>query len=172
VTGEEVWYKFYSNTSGARIRLLNAQFDGVIDLYDETGSLFDDEDMTFLDDKEALNYVGLDTAAWYFVAISNYDSSIGTGTFSSCLQRLNRSYAASVGPKELCSNFKPQWTRANQYMTNFYQLPGYQLTQNAASGQSPLSDPNLNLRFSTTYLTIVNGMYNLTDERVIPKVCK
>lgn len=164
VTGEDVWYKFQTISSGVRINLTNAAFDGVIQLYDHLGSLVEHENVVGLSSNEHLNVGSLVAGNWYYVAVRNYNSSVATGNFNLCLQRLAAgSCTGGGGTMELCSNFKPAWTGASQYITTFTSVPGGVVTTHTSTGQFPLSIPAAALEFSTSYSTSVAAVYNLTN---------
>jgi len=164
LTGEDVWYKFQTTSSGVRISLTNIAFDGVVQLYNNSGILVEHENVTGLSSNEFLNVGSLTAGSWYYVAIRNYNSALGFGTFNLCLQRLAAGSCAGVsGSLVLCANFKPVWTGANQYITTFTSIPGGAITSYASTGQFPLSVAAAALQFSTSYSSSVAAIYNLTD---------
>lgn len=120
ITGQDVWFTFVATTPGVRIRVLTSAFNGLIELQDASGNTIDSENMMSTKTNETLNNGNLIVGQTYYVAIRNYDSAQGTGTFYICLTELPASQCASPsGPYTLCSTFKALNTSAYQYVFNF-----------------------------------------------------
>ena len=164
VTGEDVWYKFNAVSTAARIRLLNPAFDGVLELYTNTGVLVESENLTGLSSEEAMNTSGLTQGNQYYLAVRNYNSASGNGNFSLCVQHLMPSSCAVEGSNmELCSNMKPQWTGANQYVFTFTSVENSTVTTGTSSSQLPMSTISLGLRYGSSYIAGVEAVYHLAD---------
>jgi hypothetical protein len=115
--------------------------------------------------QEVLNYTGLTEGLQYYVGVRNYNNSPG-GTFTICIAPLMDSHCNDgSGTYNLCSNYKAAWTGANSYTYNFVPVnptPGSP-TAFTSSSQAPLASPSLALRYSGSYTSTIDAVYNLTN---------
>jgi PKD repeat protein len=120
ITGQDVWFNFVATTPGVRVRLLTSAFNALIELQDAQGNTLDTENLLSNKSNETLNIGDLQVGDTYYVAVRNYNSAQGTGTFYICLTELPAAACASnSGPYTLCSTFKSTNTSAYQYVFNF-----------------------------------------------------
>jgi hypothetical protein len=164
ITGEDVWYKFVAPSPGVRIVLTSPTFNSLIELQDNIGNQIDAENINSNGGLECLNYVGLTEGNTYFVAIRNYNSASGTGTFTICVQALLDSRCAyGPGIYPLCQSFKALWTGANSYTYRFQPGGGNPMTSMNGGGHILLSSAQLALQYGGTYNATVDGVFNLTN---------
>jgi hypothetical protein len=124
ITGEDVWYKFVAAEPGIRIEVASSSFDGVIELQTAGGTTLESENIVAGTGTEILNHYNpmspLVPGQTYYVAVRNYDSGQGTGTFTICLQRIADSGCNSgPGPYTSCNTFKAVSTMAQSYTFTF-----------------------------------------------------
>ncbi len=164
ITGEDVWYKFTAVSPGVRVIVNTTAFDAVIELHNNLGAELNAENLTGMAGTEILNYAGLTEGAQYFVAIRNYNSALGNGAFTVCIQALMDSRCdEGSGTYALCSNFKPDWTGASNYVFNFTPSLGGATTSASYAGQIPLSTPALALQNGVAYINTVDAVYYLSN---------
>ena len=139
-TGEDLWHRFVANSPGVRIVCTTTAFDAVIELQDAAGNTIAQENALSGIGSEMLNHYDplnpLIIGQTYYFAIRNYDSSLGTGTFSVCVQRIRATACNSgTGPYSLCDNFKAMNVGAQSYTFVFTDTgTGEQFTQTSSSG--------------------------------------
>lgn len=120
VTGEDLWYKFIAPEPGIAIRVTSSANDILIELQDAQGQMIDSENIVAGIGNEYLNYGQLVVGQIYYVAVRNFNSQMGEGTFSLCLQKLKDTYCAStnvLNPTP-CTVFKA--TAVGSYLYNFH----------------------------------------------------
>jgi len=123
VTGEDVWYRFTANSPGARIFVNTASFDAIIELQDALGNTLATENAVTGIGSEILNYYSVGTplvvGQEYFIGVRNNNSSLGTGSFSICVQKIRATSCNSTGPYAMCGTFKATSVGANAYTFTF-----------------------------------------------------
>jgi hypothetical protein len=124
VTGEDAWYRFIALEPGIRIEVTTSSFDGVIELQTSGGTTLDTENIVAGLGSEIMNHYNpvspLVTGQTYYIAVRNYDSSLGNGTFTICLQKIADSGCNSgPGPYTSCNTFKAVSTNAQTYTFTF-----------------------------------------------------
>jgi hypothetical protein len=167
VTGEDVWYKFVANSPGIRVRVTTTAINALVEMQTDSGTLVDVENVQSVPGSEILNYDNLVIGATYYVAVRNYNSAQGTGTFTICLTKLmNTTCNSTSGPYNMCGSFKCNSTSANTYTFNYTSTTTsttYSLTQASTNCRFkdviglPMGD-SYNVRIDATYsVTIGNG---------------
>jgi len=147
VTGEDVWYRFTANSPGARIVVSSSEFDALVELQDAAGNTLDIENVVAGTGSEMMNYYSstapLLNGQTYYIAVRNYNSAVGSGTFNICVQRLARPQCnQGPGPYNLCQTFKSTSVGAVSYSFIYTNNVTAQVhTINTAAGVtiSPLS---------------------------------
>ncbi|MFM9986821.1 MAG: MopE-related protein [Flavobacteriales bacterium] len=164
VTGEDIWFTFTAASTAVRISLSTSSFDGVLELHNAGGTEIDVENMTGFGGTERMNFNGLTEGNQYFVAIRNYDSALGTGAFSLCVQHLMDSNCDyGPGTYAMCTNFKADYSGANLYIFHFTPIGGGATTTASGTSQVSLGLISLGLQYGATYVNTIDALYNLTD---------
>ncbi len=164
ITGEDVWYRFMAASSGVRVVVNTTAFNSVIELQNSTGTQLNVENLTGVGGTEILNYSGLVEGNTYYVAVRNYNSALGNGTFTVCIQSLLDSRCGDgTGTYALCSSFKPLFAGANSYTFNFTPTLGGATTSTTAAGSILLSLPALALQYGASYNVTVDATFNLLN---------
>lgn len=164
ITGEDLWFTFTAASPAVRISLTNPAFDGVLELHNAGGAELDVENMTGFGGTERMNYGSLTEGNQYFVAVRNYNSVQGTGTFTLCIQHLMDSNCDyGPGTYAMCTNFKADYTGANTYIFHFTPFGGGTTTSASGSSQVNLGLVSLGLQYGATYVNTIDALYNLTD---------
>jgi len=172
ITGEDVWYRFTANSPGARIVVSSAEFDALVELQDAAGNTLDVENVVAGTGNEMMNYYSptqpLVSGQTYFIAVRNYNSAIGSGTFGICVQRINRTACnQGPGPYTLCQTFKCTSVGAISYSFIYTNQTTSQVhTVNTSAGVtiSPLSGllPGYNYTVSLqAHFALEDGAGNL-----------
>lgn len=120
ITGEDLWYKFIAPEPGIAIRVTSSANDILIELQNSQGQVLDTENLVAGLGNEYLNYGQLVVGQTYYVAIRNFNSQMGEGTFTLCLQKLQDTYcAANNEPNPTpCTVYKA--TTVGCYQYNFH----------------------------------------------------
>ncbi|MFM2195645.1 MAG: hypothetical protein RL092_1245, partial [Bacteroidota bacterium] len=166
ITGEDQWYQFTAQTEGVSIVLNTSTFDALIELQSVDGTFIAEENAVSGLGNEILNFMGLNSGTTYRVGIRNYNSALGTGSYTCCVKQLKRggcSYGA--GPYSLCQIFKAQFVSGAQYRYLFTGNTG------PANGQTftKLSNTDLlvlnsvtpTLPYGSGYNVLISNVYNL-----------
>ncbi|MFM9984020.1 MAG: T9SS type A sorting domain-containing protein, partial [Flavobacteriales bacterium] len=159
--GQDVWYKVVLPTSAIRVSL-NTGFDAVISLHDAAYTFIDNENVNPGTGNEILTTNGL-TPGTYYVAVRSFAGAVGP--FTVCIQALMQSSCDDgSGTYDLCTNFKPDYTGANQYIFHFTPTSFVGPTVSASSSsQIPLSSAGLGLRHGESYEVTVDGLFNVAN---------
>jgi PKD repeat protein len=175
ITGQDLWYKFVAIGRGIRIRTTAMTNDLVIELQSSSGVVLDVENLLGAAGNEMLHYTNLTPGETYYVAIRNYNSTLGVGNFTICLTNLtSASCTTSTANVNYCSNVGITSVGAARYRYNFTSITTgitYSLTQTSTI-LYPRNVPGLLLNDSYTYE--VNAIYNLslgngqTEEVILP----
>ncbi|MFA9219733.1 MAG: T9SS type A sorting domain-containing protein, partial [Sediminibacterium sp.] len=119
---------------------------------------------------ETLNHYGLTAGQVYRVGVRNYNSALGTGTYTICVKMLKRGGCDyGPGPYTLCQYFKATWAGATgtNYTYTFTGLTGpaagnvYTRTQN--SDICVLSSVVPTLPYGSTYNVLITNIYSIND---------
>ncbi|MFN5091771.1 MAG: MopE-related protein [Bacteroidota bacterium] len=168
ITGEDQWYQFTAQTEGVSIVLNTSTFDALIELQSVDGTFIAEENAVNGLGNEILNFMGLNSGTTYRVGIRNYNSALGTGSYTCCVKQLKRGGCSyGPGPYSLCQIFKAQFVSGAQYR--------YLFTGNAgpANGQTftKLSNTDLlvlnsvtpTLPYGSSYNVLISNVYNLSN---------
>ena len=171
--GRDTWFKFIAPSTAARIRVVSAGFDAVIELRTAahpSGQVDVENANNTVGGTEIMNVSGLTAGQTYYVAVRNYNNTSG-GTFSICIAPLMPSgcgTAQAVGGLSLCSSFKSIYRGATSYTFNFTGSGGtaptpFVTTSATSSGLMSLSNAPLALRNGGTYSVRVDANYVLQN---------
>jgi len=106
ITGEDKWHQFVATSEGVSIVVNSTSNDILIELQSASGTLITQENAVAGIGNEILNYAGLTAGQVYRIGVRNYDSSLGSGTYSICVKSLKRGGCAyGAGPYSLCQYF-------------------------------------------------------------------
>jgi Putative metal-binding motif/HYR domain/Secretion system C-terminal sorting domain len=120
ITGQDLWYKFIATSPGIRIRTTAITNDLVLELQNNSGVLLDVENIMGVGGNEFLHYTNLNVGATYYVAVRNYNSATGIGSFNICLTNLNLSNCnAPTAALNYCSNVSATSAGSIRYKFNF-----------------------------------------------------
>jgi len=164
VTGEDVWFRFNAVSPGISVKLTTGEFDGVIELHDNLGAEIEVENVTGFAEPEVLNFTGLTEGNQYFIAVRNYNSSMGNGSFTLCVQALRDTWCSyGSGTFPICNNYKAFWSYAHAYTFNFTNNSTNATTSVTSNGIIALSNTTSGLMPGQSYECYVDAVYNLYD---------
>lgn len=166
VTGQDVWYRFIANSVGATIVVNTTSFDAVIELQDAAGNTLAVENAFSGIGSEVLHYYDpnneLVSGQQYFIAVRNFNSALGTGPFSVCVQRIRRPSCNAEPPFLICNQFKSVWVGASSYTFTYTNVNTSQvISVTTANGltTTPLSA----LIPDQTYQVAIDAHFTLSD---------
>jgi Putative metal-binding motif/Secretion system C-terminal sorting domain len=161
ITGQDVWYKFIAPAPGIRIRVITTQVNAMIELQSEAGALIESENIRTGLGNETLNFGGLTSGSTYYIAVRNYNSDQGTGSFSICLSRMNAP-AVSVSnlPYTSCNYLASSFVSAQSYTFIFTSTTTGQSFTRTQSSASCLLSNVLNLPFGGSFTVQVNAQFS------------
>ena len=165
-TGPDLWYKFIAPTTAVRITLTSAGMDNAIEIFDNTltplvGGY--EDAVNSVGGFERMGFLGLTIGQQYYVSVG---AASGAGsTYSLCIQYLNPGNTDDGdGTYDMCTNFKADYTGANQYIFHFTPTSYFGPTTTATSpNQIALSSAGLNLQHGETYDVTVDAVYAIVD---------
>jgi len=168
VTGEDMWYQFTAQSEGVSVQLNTSSFDGVIEILNTNGELITSENANSSLGNEVLNFVGLNAGSVYRVGIRNYNSNLGTGSFTCCVRQLKRGACAyGPGPYQLCQIFKAQYVSGATYRFLFTgtsgQANGLTYTRTSNTDLLVLNSVNPKLPYGSSYDVSITNIYNLSN---------
>ncbi|MFM1999728.1 MAG: Secretion system C-terminal sorting domain, partial [Bacteroidota bacterium] len=171
VTGEDLWYSFTALTPGVRIQVISNQNNIVIELQDMNGNLIDSENINGSLGNEILNFGGLTPGNQYLVAIRNFNSSQGIGTFSLCISKLIQTTCDYPGPNfSLCDWYKADYTGAHAYVFHFTPMDGGDAITVTKYGSTILPLTNVpGLQYEHDYQVTIDAVYQLTNGLLQPE---
>jgi len=170
LTGEDKWHQFVATSEGVSIVVNSSAADIVIELQTAAGVLVAQENAVAGIGGETLNHYGLTAGQVYKVGVRNYNSALGTGTYSICAKMLKRGGCDyGPGPYTLCQYFKATWAGATgtSYTYTFTGLTGpaagnvYTRTQTADI--CVLSSVLPTLPYGSTYSVLITNTYTISN---------
>jgi hypothetical protein len=170
LTGEDKWHQFVATSEGVSIVVNSTSADILIELQTAAGVLVAQENAVSGLGGEILNHYGLTAGQVYKIGVRNYNSAIGTGTYSICAKMLKRGGCDyGPGPYTLCQYFKATWAGATgtSYTFTFTGVSGpasgnvYTRTQN--SDICVLSSVLPTLPYGSTYNVLISNTYTLNN---------
>lgn len=166
-TGEEyndLWYQFNAISNGTSITVQSGSIDAVIYLLDTNLNILKTENATGLGETERLNYGSLIAGNRYYIAIANIGTVESDGVFSLCLQNLRPARCTQTPSNgySLCSTFMSSATGATNTVFTFNSENDLPVSL-TSSQPIILSNPNLNLRYDSTYTVELIANYMLLD---------
>jgi hypothetical protein len=170
LTGEDKWHQFVATSEGISIVVNSSAADILIELQTAAGVLVAEENAVSGLGGEILNHYGLTAGQVYKIGVRNYNSALGTGTYSICSKMLKRGGCDyGSGPYSLCQYFKATWAGAagTSYTFTFTGLTGpaagnvYTRTQN--SDICVLSSVLPTLPYGSTYSVIISNTYTVNN---------
>ena len=117
---------------------------------------------------EILNFGGLTPGNQYLVAIRNFNSIQGIGTFSLCISKLNQTTCDYPGPNfSLCDWYKADYTGAQAYVFHFTPLDGGDEITVTKYGTTVLPLTNVpGLQYEHDYQVTIDAVYQLNFENL------
>jgi hypothetical protein len=170
LTGEDKWHQFVATSEGVSIVVNSTSADILIELQTAAGVLVAQENAVSGLGGETLNHYGLTAGQVYKVGVRNYNSALGTGTYSICAKMLKRGGCDyGPGPYSLCQYFKANWAGAagTSYTFTFTGVSGpasgsvYTRTQ--SSDICVLSTVLPTLPYGSTYNVLITNTYTLNN---------
>jgi hypothetical protein len=170
LTGEDKWHQFVATSEGISIVVNSTSADILIELQNASGDLIAQENAVSGIGGETLNHFGLVSGQVYKVGIRNYNSTLGTGTYTVCAKMLKRGGCDyGPGPYSLCQFFKGTWAGAagTSYTFTFTGLTGpaagnvYTRTQ--SNNICVLSSVLPTLPYGSTYSVLITNVYSLQN---------
>jgi len=170
LTGEDMWHQFVATSEGVSIVVNSSAADILIELQTAVGVLIAQENAVSGLGGETLNHYGLTAGQVYKIGVRNYNSALGTGTYSICAKMLKRGGCDNgPGPYSLCQYFKATWAGATgtTYTFTFTGLTGpaagnvYTRTQN--SDICILNSVLPTLPYGSTYSVLITNTYNINN---------
>jgi hypothetical protein len=170
LTGEDKWHQFVATSEGVSIVVNSTSADILIELQTAAGVLVAQENAVSGLGGEILNHYGLTAGQVYKIGVRNYNSAIGTGTYSICAKMLKRGGCDyGPGPYTLCQYFKATWAGATgtSYTFTYTGVSGpasgnvYTRTQN--SDICVLSSVLPTLPYGSTYNVLITNTYTLNN---------
>jgi hypothetical protein len=163
VTGEDQWFEVVASGPGIRVQLSTTAFDGMIELQDASGNTLATENAVSGLGGEILHFGGpLTVGATYYIAIRNFNSALGTGAYSVCVQRLRAPACNSSAPFNVCGQFKCTNTGAQVYDFTFVNtLTGVTISRSNSNGLT--STPFTGFVPGQSYGVTLACTYNLFD---------
>ncbi len=170
LTGEDKWHQFVATSEGVSIVVNSTSADILIELQTAAGALVAQENAVSGLGGETLNHYGLTAGQVYKIGVRNYNSALGTGTYSICAKMLKRGGCDyGPGPYSLCQYFKANWAGAagTSYTFTFTGVSGpasgnvYTRTQ--TSDICVLSTVLPTLPYGSTYNVLITNTYTLNN---------
>ena len=170
LTGEDKWHQFVATSEGVSIVVNSSAADILIELQTAAGALVAEENAVSGLGGETLNHYGLTAGQVYKIGVRNYNSALGTGTYTICAKMLKRGGCDyGPGPYTLCQYFKATWAGAtgSSYTFTYTGLTGpaagnvYTRTQN--SDICVLSTVLPTLPYGSTYNVLISNTYTLNN---------
>jgi hypothetical protein len=170
LTGEDKWHQFVATSEGVSIVVNTSAADIVLELQTAAGVLVAQENAVAGIGGEILNHYGLTAGQVYKIGVRNYNSALGTGTYTICAKMLKRGGCDyGPGPYSLCQYFKATWAGAagTSYTFTYTGLTGpaagnvYTRTQN--SDICILSSVLPTLPYGSTYSVLITNTYTINN---------
>ena len=170
LTGEDKWHQFVATSEGVSIVVSSTSADILIELQTAAGVLVAQENAIDGLGGETLNHYGLIAGQVYRVGVRNYNSALGTGTYTICVKMLKRGGCDyGPGPYSLCQYFKATWAGAtgSSYTFTFTGVSGpasgnvYTRTQ--TSDICVLSTVLPTLPYGSTYSVLITNTYSINN---------
>ena len=177
LTGEDKWHQFVATSEGISIVVNSSSADILIELQTAAGVLVAQENAVAGLGGEILNHYGLTAGQVYKVGVRNYNSALGTGTYSICAKMLKRGGCDyGPGPYSLCQYFKATWAGAagTSYTFTYTGVSGpasgnvYTRTQN--SDICVLSSVLPTLPYGSTYNVLISNTYTINNGAGVAEV--
>jgi hypothetical protein len=177
LTGEDKWHQFVATSEGISIVVNSSSADILIELQTAAGVLVAQENAVAGIGGEILNHYGLTAGQVYKIGVRNYNSALGTGTYSICAKMLKRGGCDyGPGPYSLCQYFKATWAGAagTSYTYTFTGISGpasgnvYTRTQN--SDICVLSSVLPTLPYGSTYNVLISNTYTINNGAGVAEV--
>jgi hypothetical protein len=174
ITGEDKWHQFVANSEAVSIQVNSTSNDIVLELQSASGTLIAIENAVLGIGNEILNAGGLTAGQVYKIAVRNYDSSLGIGTYSICVKSLRRGGCDSGNSPtwsnnlNLCNVYKASWAGSGtQYRFTFTGVSGIATgnvyTRTQSSDLLPLSNVQPTLPLGCNYQVQITNIYTLQN---------
>ena len=170
LTGEDKWHQFVATSEGVSIVVNSSAADILIELQTAAGALVAQENAVDGLGGETLNHYGLTAGQVYKIGVRNYNSALGTGTYSICAKMLKRGGCDyGPGPYGLCQYFKANWAGAagTSYTFTFTgesgPASGNVYTRTQTSDICVLSTVLPTLPYGSTYSVLITNTYSINN---------
>ncbi len=170
LTGEDKWHQFVATSEGISIVVNSSAADILIELQTAAGVLVAQENAVDGLGGETLNHYGLTAGQVYKIGVRNYNSALGTGTYSICAKMLKRGGCDyGPGPYTLCQYFKASWAGATGTSYTFTYTgvsgpaSGNVYTRTQTSDICVLSTVLPTLPYGSTYNVLITNTYTLNN---------
>ena len=170
LTGEDKWHQFVATSEGISIVVNSSAADILIELQTAAGVLVAQENAVDGLGGETLNHYGLTAGQVYKIGVRNYNSALGTGTYSICAKMLKRGGCDyGPGPYTLCQYFKASWAGATGTSYTFTYTgvsgpaDGNVYTRTQTSDICVLSTVLPTLPYGSTYNVLITNTYTLNN---------
>ena len=160
LTGEDIWFRFTAPTNGATFQVTTSAFDAIIELVDASYHSVTSVNLVSGIGGERFNTDDLTAGEVYYIGVRNYNSALGTGSFTINSQFLRRSGCpTNLGPYAVCSVLKAPHAGTSNY--NFI------FTNNATSEVNNYqSFGSTNIPLESVQGIEYGGSYNLEIEAI------
>ncbi|MFM9985708.1 MAG: MopE-related protein, partial [Flavobacteriales bacterium] len=163
LTGQDLWYSFTPVSPGVQIKVTTSSFNALVELQNNSGVMIDNENLQSANGNEFLNIGNLTPGQQYFVAVRNFNSAQGTGTFTICVSDLpSTGCLTPAAAYNMCSKFKAVVVNATNYVYNFTSTQ----TNITYSRTQPSSILDLykvmNMPTGSNYVARVDASYTVT----------
>ena len=163
-TGEDVWFSFVAQSSGARFTAFSPVADLIIILLDEDYREIKEVNLRTGGGSEALNVAELTIGETYYVGVRNRNSSIAAGSFTFTASRLRAGNATTVAQTyTVCGSLKCQFTGASQYLFEFTDVETQQVLQRTSNITSISLSTVPGLKYDAQYSLDVTSVFNLPN---------
>ena len=166
----DLWYSFVTTTSGVVIDVITANFDAVIEVFDNDlnqltgadGNTFADD--LFVDGDERFMLGDLTAGNNYFVRVEPWNAP-ADGTFDICIGALRDTRCDyGPGPYSLCGLFKADFVYADNYIFNFTSQTDAMTYSSDPQSSTFLTLSNVDgLGYGDTYDVAIQATYDLPE---------
>lgn len=170
-SGQDVWYSYVANSSGARFTANSSGIDIILVLLDSQYSKIKEVNLRSGVGFEALNVSDLNVGETYYIGVRSRNAGIGSGSFSFTASRLRSGIATNTSlTYTVCGTLKTQFTGASLYSFRFEDLS----TSEISTGGSNITTINLStvsgLKYNRQYALDVTSVFSLQNSLGVAEV--
>ncbi|MFN6378797.1 MAG: PKD domain-containing protein [Flavobacteriales bacterium] len=156
--GQDLWYRFTTNSSAVRIVGSSSVNDLVLELQTSNGDLVGIANGAGVGATEILVAQNLQIGQTYFLVVRNFNNA-NAGSFSFCIQSFETSDPDNgTFFNSLCGAFKCDWNGANVYSVTFDDGINQYTGSNGANSNIPFANFG-NLRYGVTYNVVISSTF-------------